>query len=168
MLMLKYHDIGETREIYFQFCVIFCCCQLVFDLDVKQRFWQPLAEKDCQFQIIGLLRQISEHRPYMYLSRKLLIQFILFISKITSIAPDDSLIYTLILGANDQYLLYSRVPKCGSETTLALMTNVSIANNVTMEVHQNRKYFEHQWFKPDSSSVRFPWEFSCLDMYMSN
>ena len=61
----------------------------------------------------------------------------------------------LIIGVNEQYLLYSRVPKCGSETTLALMTNISIANNVTMEVHQNRKYFEHQWFRPDSSSVRF-------------
>ena len=52
-----------------------------------------------------------------------------------------------------QYLLYSRVPKCGSETTLALMANTSMINNISMEVHQNVNYFEHQWFKVDSENV---------------
>ena len=58
------------------------------------------------------------------------------------------------------YLLYSRVPKCGSETTLALMTNTSMINNISMEVHQNLKYFEHQWFNGDRAEVSFQFDFT--------
>lgn len=54
-----------------------------------------------------------------------------------------------------EYIIYSRVPKCGSETTLDLMTNTSRLNNVTFEIHQNLKYFEHQQFLVDPRNVSF-------------
>ena len=71
-------------------------------------------------------------------------------------APDTFSRQELSKFRDNQYLLFSRVPKCGTETTLDLIQNISKTNGVTVEIHKTLKYFDHQKFSTSGQqSVSF-------------
>ncbi len=58
--------------------------------------------------------------------------------------PDDLIPDGIKDLKNIKYLLYSRVPKCGSETTMDLMKTLETTNKFSIKIHKTQFFFEHQ------------------------